>query len=464
MSRTALFRAQRPAGAQTRDPNDQYLVHFKAGKMIRTGTTVSPVKNRKGLVYLHQSDDSLLHFCWKDRETGALEDDLILFPEEAEFKRVVQCTTGRVFVLKFKSNPNRYFYWSQEPNSRADKDDELVAKFNQYMGHRPAPAAASGGTGAAAAAPATAGSGGAVPINDLPTHDEVRAALEGMPEREVQALLAALDSPSAESVVHIERLLARVEANRAARQTSGTSTHGTAPAAGGQPTAANGSATNGSQIQVSQLQSAINNANRQPFTTQSTAPVEHASPPAVANASTATGSQVQAPQSRQTPGASAHGKAATGGHQSPPAVAKGSAANRSRIELSQLRSAIDDANRQPSATQSTAPVGQPSSDNPPLDELRPLLSDVAFMRRVRQTLPAGTSSGLSPANDLSAAIRSRQLGPVVQEFNLGQECVAAANAGDVENFVNAYKKLRNTSKKSKSTDSKKSEPKAKKKD
>ncbi|CAG2104433.1 unnamed protein product, partial [Medioppia subpectinata] len=111
MSRAFLFGGN--TGAQTRS---QYLVEFKAGKMTQTGSTVSPVKGRKGLVYLHQSsDDQLMHFCWKDRQTGHIEDDLIIFPDEAEFKRVTQCTTGRVFVLKFKPSSRRFFYWSQEP-------------------------------------------------------------------------------------------------------------------------------------------------------------------------------------------------------------------------------------------------------------------------------------------------------------------------------------------------------------
>lgn len=35
---------------------------------------------RKGLVYVYQSDDSLIHFCWKDRTSGKLEEDLIVFP------------------------------------------------------------------------------------------------------------------------------------------------------------------------------------------------------------------------------------------------------------------------------------------------------------------------------------------------------------------------------------------------
>lgn len=49
------------------------LVEFRAGKMSLKGTTVTPDK-RKGLVYVYQSEDSLMHFCWKDRGTGNLED------------------------------------------------------------------------------------------------------------------------------------------------------------------------------------------------------------------------------------------------------------------------------------------------------------------------------------------------------------------------------------------------------
>ncbi|VDP14018.1 unnamed protein product [Soboliphyme baturini] len=50
-----------------------HLIEFRAGKMFMRGTTVYADK-RKGLVYIHQSNDSLMHFCWKDRSTGTVED------------------------------------------------------------------------------------------------------------------------------------------------------------------------------------------------------------------------------------------------------------------------------------------------------------------------------------------------------------------------------------------------------
>ena len=77
---------------------------------------VSPDK-RKGLVSVYQSDDQLMHLTWKDRGTGTLEDDLIIFPDDCEFLAVPACTTGRVFVLKFKTSNKRMFFWMQEPKA-----------------------------------------------------------------------------------------------------------------------------------------------------------------------------------------------------------------------------------------------------------------------------------------------------------------------------------------------------------
>ena len=99
-----------------------------------------------------QSDDQLMHLQWKDRTTSTIEDDLIIFPDDVEFKAVPACTTGRVFVLKFKTSNKRMFFWMQEPKS--DKDEELCKKVNDNLNNPPAPGSARSGSGLASGLPA----------------------------------------------------------------------------------------------------------------------------------------------------------------------------------------------------------------------------------------------------------------------------------------------------------------------
>ncbi|XP_026284538.1 proteasomal ubiquitin receptor ADRM1 homolog isoform X2 [Frankliniella occidentalis] len=120
------------------------LVEFKAGKMTMKGKMVHPDK-RKGLLYVYQSEDSLMHFCWKDRQSGTIEDDLIIFPDDCEFKRVNQCTTGRVYVLKFKSSNKKFFFWVQEP--KTEKDDDNCRKLNDVLNNPPTPGSNRSGGG-----------------------------------------------------------------------------------------------------------------------------------------------------------------------------------------------------------------------------------------------------------------------------------------------------------------------------
>jgi len=95
----ALFGGGRASGAAKSS-----LVEFRAGKMTLGGDNMVTPDKRKGLVIVDQTDDQLMHFKWKDRASGNVEDDLIIFPDDIEFKKVPQCTTGRVFLLKFKSS------------------------------------------------------------------------------------------------------------------------------------------------------------------------------------------------------------------------------------------------------------------------------------------------------------------------------------------------------------------------
>jgi hypothetical protein len=84
----------------------------------------------------------LTHFCWKDRTSGNVEDDLIIFPDDCEFKRVDQCKDGRVFLLKFKSSNRKLFFWLQEPNN--EKDDEYCRKVNELLNNPPQQSSGSG--------------------------------------------------------------------------------------------------------------------------------------------------------------------------------------------------------------------------------------------------------------------------------------------------------------------------------
>lgn len=132
---------------QTPKPPARPLLQFKAGKMsMKEDHSVQP-DTRKGCAYLYQTTgDQTVHFCWFDRRTGLIEDNFVLTPKEAEFKRVSQCKTGRVYVLKLKENQKRFFLWMQEPN--ASSDSGICEAVNKFINSPPAPPSSSLSTGA----------------------------------------------------------------------------------------------------------------------------------------------------------------------------------------------------------------------------------------------------------------------------------------------------------------------------
>ncbi|KAL3269626.1 hypothetical protein HHI36_008690 [Cryptolaemus montrouzieri] len=119
----------------------RHYVEMKAGKMNKKDNWVYPDK-RKGLLYIYQNSEALMHFCWKNRLTNDVEDDLIIFPGDCSYSRVRQCTTGRVYLLKFNNSLVRKFYWLQEP--KTDKDDEHCKRINYLLNHPPVPASMPG--------------------------------------------------------------------------------------------------------------------------------------------------------------------------------------------------------------------------------------------------------------------------------------------------------------------------------
>lgn len=109
---------------------NKYLVEFWVGKMFLKGIIVI-LDKWKGLVYIQQMDDLFIYFCWKDRMFGNVEDDLIIFFDDCEFKWVLQCFSGRVYVLKFKVGFKWFFFWMQE--FKIDQDEEYCWKVNEYL-------------------------------------------------------------------------------------------------------------------------------------------------------------------------------------------------------------------------------------------------------------------------------------------------------------------------------------------
>lgn len=118
---------------------DKYLVQFKAGLLTLVDGKLVADK-RKGEMALHRSDDGLVHFSWRDLASQTAEHDLIIFPQDAELKRLDACKDAYAMVLEFSTSSRKLFFWSQQLRGKgADgwaAEDELLASFNDTMNSR----------------------------------------------------------------------------------------------------------------------------------------------------------------------------------------------------------------------------------------------------------------------------------------------------------------------------------------
>ncbi|KAM8754701.1 proteasomal ubiquitin receptor ADRM1 isoform 2-T2 [Acanthopagrus schlegelii] len=392
----------------SRGSSSKYLVEFRAGKMTLKGNVVTPDK-RKGTVYIQQSDDSLIHFCWKDRTSGNVDDDLIIFPDDCEFKRVSQCTTGRVYVLKFKAGSKRLFFWMQEP--KTDKDEEYCRKVNEYLNNPPIPGAAGSGGGSGHELSALGGEGGLQNLLGNMSHNQLMQLIG--PTGLGGLGLGALAGPG------LANLLGSGGPATSSSSSSSRSQSAAATPSGGAPRSSSSSS--------------------QAPTTPVTPAASAVSPTTVAPST---------PAAAQTPVVPA---------------SVGSPSSHQPIQLSDLQSILATMNV-PAAAQGSA-VDLASVCTPEM--MAPILTNAEVQQRLLPFLPSGESL-LQSADEIqntlnspqfqqamgmfSSALASGQLGPLLSQFGLPAEAVDAANKGDVEAFARAMQGTKGDSKEKKEDD------------
>lgn len=193
-------------------PLQEIMLEFRAGIMSLEGTRVVP-DTRKGLVRVARGDEGLLHFQWLNRTSNVVEIDQIVLPDEAIFEKVQQ-TSGRVYILKFKEDDRKFFFWMQEP--KADGDSQICSSVNYFINR---PIEEGDEVETSTALQMSEASDGAVGI-EVSSRD----ANAGEPVLSNEALSGNLD-PSAGPVqlADLQRILSSLEGNISAAEDTGPS-------------------------------------------------------------------------------------------------------------------------------------------------------------------------------------------------------------------------------------------------
>jgi len=381
---TALFGGGRGGAAQSKA-----LVEFRAGKMTTaTGSALVSPDRRKGLIQIEQGDDQLMHFKWKDRGTGVVEDDLIIFPDDIEFVRVKQCTTGRVFVLKFKSSSRRMFFWMQEP--KEDKDEEYCKKVNDSLNKPPgADGASAGGLGSGGRGGLSAALGGGGPVD-----------LSSLGDGELQSLLGNMSQQQLVSLF-----------------------------SGGLGGLANSGLLSNRSGNSSSTPSSRDRSGNSPTT---------------AAAVTATAAEDSTTSSSRPKASSSDGASGASGNVP--------------IQLMDLQSVLSGIKVPSSSKETSVDLSSGITG----EVIKPLLSNPDFVQKMKDLLPPSEEAE-NPVSEISdtvsspqfkqalqlfsSGLQSGQLGPLINEFGLGDAAVAAASTGNMEAFIKAVNKKEESSEK-----------------
>lgn len=381
---TALFGGGRGGAAQSKA-----LVEFRAGKMTTaTGSSLVSPDRRKGLIQIEQGDDQLMHFKWKDRGTGVVEDDLIIFPDDIEFVRVKQCTTGRVFVLKFKSSSRRMFFWMQEP--KEDKDEEYCKKVNDSLNKPPgADGASAGGLGSGGRGGLSAALGGGGPVD-----------LSSLGDGELQSLLGNMSQ---------QQLVSLFSGGLGGLANSGL------------------------------LSNRSGNSSSTP-----TSRDRSGNSPTTAAAVTATAAEDSTTSSSRPKASSSDGASGASGNVP--------------IQLMDLQSVLSGIKVPSSSKETSVDLSSGITG----EVIKPLLSNPDFVQKMKDLLPPSEEAE-NPVSEISdtvsspqfkqalqlfsSGLQSGQLGPLINEFGLGDAAVAAASTGNMEAFIKAVNKKEESSEK-----------------
>uniref|UniRef100_A0A4W3IYX4 ADRM1 26S proteasome ubiquitin receptor n=1 Tax=Callorhinchus milii TaxID=7868 RepID=A0A4W3IYX4_CALMI len=395
----------------SRGSSSKYLVEFRAGKMSLKGSTVTPDK-RKGQVYIQQTDDSLIHFFPK----LLFPQDLIIFPDDCEFKRVPQCTTGRVYVLKFKAGSKRLFFWMQEPKS--DKDEEYCRKVNEYLNNPPMPGALGSGSSGGHELAALGGESGLQSLLGNMSHNQLMQ-LMGATGLGGLGSLGALAGP----------------AGLAGLLGSGGPTTSTS--------SSSGSRSQSAAITPTSASSAVRMSST-PSAAAATTPIPSLAPaPAVGTPATTTAAATPTTPTAPTTASAA---AATTSSTSSSVISP-----TQHIQLRDLQTILASMNVPAVGEGSGAQAVDLASVLTP-EVMAPILANAEVQERLVPFLPSGESLP-RPAEEIqntltspqfqqamsmfSAALASGQLGPLMSQFGLPVEAVEAAGKGDVEGFAKA---------------------------
>ncbi|CAF2809551.1 unnamed protein product [Rotaria sp. Silwood2] len=432
-------------GGTASQTHNRNLVEFKAGKMNLRGSMVYPDK-RKGLVYLYQGNDMLMHLCWKDRSSNSIEDDLVIFPDEIDFKKVTQNTTGeyknnsyvilqtkkpyiyiigRVYVLKWRSNSRKLFFWMQEP--KEDEDEEFCKKINELLNHPPTSGFGDDISDASGSHPlqplmermaAGGGAGGGIDPNDLSN------VLRNMAPNELASLLTSSFGRGSRRTGLIQGM------NRSGGSPSSSTQHTTDSRPNTAPASTHATGTTVTST------SRTGGSSSKPR-----------------NGGTSSSSSTAAPKNTASSTASSGSKSGS-------------------IQLSALTNVL--ANLGSNATQTTEAT-ETSSSNPAIDlcdimtseNLIPLLANKDVQEKLLAHLPEGSTvpntekelkeSIQSPqfrqaVSAFSAALQSGELGPLLVQFDFPDDVVTAANEGDLQAFAQALEKHYKKSNEKKSSD------------